>query len=238
MRRSIPHRFAGNTELSTAKEKPIKRRRGTSDARERIFNAAVALVCAGGPAAATARAICDKAEVTAPTLYHYFGDLNKLYNEVLELMYVPEAQAHPGKEFSDPRGMIDYMWECCVGTATTKPELIELKNQMLAGGDVPESMVKFYARLERAFIEISQHEKLNFSPEVAATMYWAAATGIATRIAAAEHNVSYPKGAAEALKHVLLNAIFVDYKEQPVPAKTKRSTTRAKRPAVAVDAAS
>lgn len=206
--------------MTTTKEKPSKARRGTGTARERIFNAAVELVCEGGPSAATARAICQKANITAPTLYHYFGDLYLLYNEVLELMYVPEIQALPGKEYTDPRGMIDHMWQRTVGTAFTMPGLVELKNQMVASGKVPDCMMSFYARLERAFVQIAQQEKLNFAPEVAAAMLWSAATGVATRIATAQHGVAYPKGTDEALKSILLNAIFAA--PQALPAATKK----------------
>lgn len=201
-------------------KKPSKKRPDAGTARARIFDAAVDLVCSGGPGAATARAICQQANITAPTLYHYFGDLYLLYNEVLELMYVPELEAHPGKEYSDPRGMIDYMWQCTVGTAFTKPGLVELKNQMVSTGKIPDCMRNFYARLERAFVQIARNEKLNFPPNVAAAMLWAAATGMATRIATAQHGIPYPKGSAEKLKSILVASLLEV--QSPVAAPKKR----------------
>lgn len=199
---------------TTAKSKPTRRRRGSSTARERIFEATVKLVYEGGPGNATARNICDRANITAPTLYHYFGDLYLLYNEVLELMYVPEMEAHPGKELSDPLGMIDYMWQCCVGTAFIQPRLVELKNAMVASGTIPTSMMNFYARLERAFTQLGKDGKLHFAPDIAATMLWSAATGLATRIATGTHGVRYPAGADEALKQVLLDSILAAPKKK------------------------
>lgn len=213
--------------MPVTKEKSTKNRRRTGPARDRIFDAAVELVCAGGPGAASARAICQKAKITAPTLYYYFDDLYQLYNEVLELMYVPEMQAHPGKEFTDPRGMIDYMWQRCVGIAFTEPGLVELTNEMVSAGKVPDCMMKLYARLENSFLQISRHEKLNCAPEMAAAMFWSAATGLATRIATSSHGVAYPAGTDEMLKQAVLKAIFPEPKMKAVT-KKKSPSVRAK----------
>lgn len=155
--------------------------------RERIFRAALALITKDGPGAASARAICAKARITAPTLYRHFADLSSLYDEVLKVMYVPEAQAHPGREYSDPEGMINYMWDCIIGTAISNPGIVDLKNQLVATGAVPESMMQFYARLEIAFEELGRRERLFYPPKVASVMYWGAAIGMARMIASARH---------------------------------------------------
>ena len=177
--------------------------------RERIFNAAVELVCTGGPAAATARAICEKSQITAPTLYHYFGDLYLLYDAVLQLMFVPEAQAHPGREHTDPPGMINYMWDCCVGTAQTNPGIVELKGQLISMGKVPHSMKHFYARLERAFEQLARDGALNFPPKVAATMFWSAAVGTANMIASGRHSgLIHPAQSVETLRSLVLGAVL------------------------------
>jgi AcrR family transcriptional regulator len=158
-----------------------------SSVRDRIFWAAASLISAGGTAAASARAICKKARITAPTLYRHFGDLDSLYDELLTLMYIPEAQAHPGREHTDPSGMIEYMWDCCVGAAIRNPGLVDLKSQLSAAGRTPESMLQFYGRLEASFEELGKRKLLNYSPKVAAAMYWGAAIGMARMIASSRH---------------------------------------------------
>ena len=55
----------------------------TYNMRDQILSAAGELLRNHGPSKATARAICDAAGVKAPTLYHYFGDLDRLYREVV-----------------------------------------------------------------------------------------------------------------------------------------------------------
>jgi AcrR family transcriptional regulator len=213
--------------------KAIRRRvKKSQPVRARILQAAVDLVCKGGPGTATARAICQNARVTAPALYHHFGDLYGLFNEVLELMYVPEAVAHPKLELTDPRGMIDYMWDCCVDPATANPGLVELKNQLIAAGKIPASMLNFYARLEKAFEQLARRNALKFSPKMAATMFWAAASGIAMRIASAQHGGSpaYPNKVTETLKSIMLDAILLDAdsKQSKAPSRLRaKGRTRA-----------
>lgn len=58
----------------------------SSPVRDRLLDAAEALIEASGPAgtdALTTRAVCDRAGVTAPTLYHHFGDKDGLVTAVL-----------------------------------------------------------------------------------------------------------------------------------------------------------
>lgn len=198
-----------------------------SPVRDRIFRAAASLIAEGGPSAASARAICVKAHITAPTLYRHFGDLNGLYGELLSLMYVPEAQAHPGREFSDPLGMIEYMWDCCVGTAIRAPGLVDLKNQLAAAGNTPPSMMQFYRRLEISFEELDRRQLLKQQPRVAAAMYWAAALGIARMIASSRHGApDCSPVAGEALREAVLEALILP--QPSTPSRPPAGNTRHK----------
>jgi AcrR family transcriptional regulator len=209
--------------MSRARNKKTPVRSKDLPARERIFQAAVDLVCEGGPGAATARAICEKARITAPTLYHYYGDLYQLYDEVLQLMYVPEVLAHPGREFTDPRGMIEYMWDCCVGTAKKRPGIVELRSLLVSMERTPPSLLNFYARLELAFEQLALKSPLNFPPKTAAAMFWSAAIGTSQMIAATGHRgAPFPAGADDKLRESVLNAIIED-----APARKDARTSKA-----------
>ncbi|MDO8408839.1 MAG: TetR/AcrR family transcriptional regulator [Phenylobacterium sp.] len=48
-----------------------------------LLDAAASLLERGGPAAVTTRAVLDEAGVTAPTLYHHFGDKDGLLDALL-----------------------------------------------------------------------------------------------------------------------------------------------------------
>ena len=54
------------------------------DVRQRIVAAAAALIAAGGPDAATTRAVATAASVQAPTIYRLFGDKRGLLDAVAE----------------------------------------------------------------------------------------------------------------------------------------------------------
>ena len=124
-------------------------------------------------------------------------------------MFVPEAQAHPGREYTDPLGMINYMWDRCVGTAQTNPGIVELTSQLISMGKIPQSMKQFYARLQRAFEQLAGAGELNFPPKVAATMFWAAAVGTADLFAAARHTgLTHPPESAETLRTLVLKAVL------------------------------
>jgi AcrR family transcriptional regulator len=197
--------------MARGKKKKSSSVRKALPARERIFRAAVDLVCRGGPGAATARAICEEAGITAPTLYHYYGDLYQLYDEVLQLMYVPEVLAFPGREFTDPRGMIEYMWECCVGTAKKQPGIVELRSLLVSMEKTPPSLLNFYARLDVAFEQLASKSPLNFPPKTAAAMFWSAAIGTSQMIAATGHRgAPFPTGADDMLRNSVLDAIIND----------------------------
>jgi AcrR family transcriptional regulator len=50
---------------------------------EALLRVAESLLEQGGPAAVTTRAVCDAANVGAPTLYHHYGDKNGLLDALV-----------------------------------------------------------------------------------------------------------------------------------------------------------
>ena len=54
------------------------------DVRDRIVDAASALLASGGPSAVTTRAVAADAGVQAPTIYRQFGDKDGLLQAVAE----------------------------------------------------------------------------------------------------------------------------------------------------------
>jgi hypothetical protein len=120
--------------------------------------------------------------------------------------------------------MIDYMWSCSVDTAKKRPGIVELKNQLVSMGKIPLSFSGFYARLEKAFEQLSLREPLNFPPKTAAAMFWSAAIGAALFIAASKDGgPSFPAGADERLRESVLNAIV---QKSPVTKHARNSKMR------------
>lgn len=63
------------------------RDRAAEATRRRILKVVEALLAEGGPEAASIRAICLRAEVTPPTVYHHFGDKQALIDRVVEACF-------------------------------------------------------------------------------------------------------------------------------------------------------
>jgi AcrR family transcriptional regulator len=156
--------------------------------RERIFNAALRLLRAGGTEAATMRAICDEAGITPPTLYHYFGDMKGLYREVVEQLMRSDAASAAG---FDPKEIIEQVWSSHIQTARNEPGLFDVWNRHIA------------------WDRLTSTSLLKVPPKTAAYVFWAAAHGMACLISASQHDgVPYARGAAENLKKSVLEGIF------------------------------
>lgn len=189
-----------------ARGKPVVREK--SAVRDRILKVASRLVRKHGPAGATARAICEAAGITAPTLYHYFNDLNGLYAEILVSIFVEYQADQPPDEVTEPVAMIDDIWDRLMHNAHNEAGVVDLLNRQLSNGQVPDILRGNYERLATAFEQLSKDTPMKVSSKVAAHMFWAGAQGMASLIVASRHGVPYPKGTAEAFKASLLHGIF------------------------------
>lgn len=92
---------------------------------DRIRMAALAVLRDGGPAALTTRAVCERAGVTAPTLYHHYGDKEGLLRAVAE----SELQAFFGrkqrmKPSDDPLRDVKRGWDDWIAFAIEQPDLV------------------------------------------------------------------------------------------------------------------
>lgn len=175
--------------------------------RERLILAATRQVIEGNLATVTARSICKEANVTAPTLYHFFADLPDLYCVVLERIYERGLVEHPDEQ-SDPAGVLDFAWTTQLKTALEQPGVIDLLNNLLSTGRVPEVLQRTFDRLERAFSVIAADRPLRVAPRLAAEIFWAAGLGMATLMAAGQHGVAIGGDGAEILREAVLARIF------------------------------
>jgi AcrR family transcriptional regulator len=196
-------------ELATLMKKHSRLRAAASTelpVRERIFNAALRLLRAGGTEAATMRAICDEAGITPPTLYHYFGDMKGLYREVVEQMMRSNAATAAG---FGPKETIEDVWSTHIQMARNEPGLFDVWNRHIAWDRMTSTSLHSYETLVQSFQALGKDYALKMPPKTAAYVFWAAVHGVACLIAASEHDgVPYARGAAENLKKSVLQGIF------------------------------
>jgi AcrR family transcriptional regulator len=117
-----------------------------------LLRAAGSLLERGGPDAVTTRAVCDAAEVTAPTLYHHFGDKNGLLDALVAKgvkAFLKRKQA--GADTDDALADLIAGWESFIDFASDRPQLFRLMVQRV--GDNPQildaTMTRTDARLAR-----------------------------------------------------------------------------------------
>jgi AcrR family transcriptional regulator len=177
--------------------------------RERILAAAAAILRDNGVEAASARAICHAAGITAPTLYHHFGDIEGLYRAVVEHAFHKSAK-HKRQTQRKLRGLaaIRAGWDSYVTFARNEPVLFALMNRALVTNRMPDVAWESLGVLEKHVRELADGQALSCSPELAARMLWAAAHGTACLALAGRLGSAANGLLSRALRESTLNAIL------------------------------
>jgi AcrR family transcriptional regulator len=178
-----------------------------TDRREKIFEAALALIREQGAAAATVRAICDRAGVKPPTIYHYFGDLPGLHRAVTEAVFAESLRRKGGEPRDDALEEIEAGWDAYVDFAADEPNLFAVMNQEIASAPLPANALASFARLEENFRRLGRTRDIRHDPQTAAQMTWAAAHGAACLAAGSQHGLPDYRRFSDGLKHAVLAEI-------------------------------
>jgi AcrR family transcriptional regulator len=149
---------------------------------ENILSTAAVLLESGGPDALTSRAVCAAARITAPTLYHHFGDMNGLVNALVtkgiaEFMAAKRA----ARQSLDPTIGLRRGWDAWIDFALQRPALFKLMIERAArdaelGREVHKIMRD---NLER----MSELRVLTVDVDVAARVVQAASNGVLSLLA-------------------------------------------------------
>ncbi|SDW86123.1 TetR/AcrR family transcriptional regulator [Lysobacter enzymogenes] len=144
---------------------------------EKILNAAARLLEEHGAEAVTTRSVCQAAGVTAPTLYHHFGDKNGLVRALVdrgiaEFMVMKRAQRHSSDALTD----LGQGWRDWTDFGLERPSLFRL---MIEAARADPSVTRESFELMRGYLERLHDEgRLQVEPQVAADAMWAAASGV------------------------------------------------------------
>lgn len=135
-----------------------------SPTRDRLLAAAGELLTES-PDVST-RAICDRAGVQAPTLYHYFGNKQGLLAAVVEARFT----AHMGTMAAngDPVAALRESWDRHVRFGLTNPNHYALTSTLMPTGE---------KLLTVLLNDIARHGRLRTAPEIAARQLVAANVG-------------------------------------------------------------
>ena len=158
--------------------------------RERILDAALVLLTAGGRDAVTTRAVAEAAGVQPPVLYRLFQDKRGLLDAVTEYgfaMYLSEKrQPHPAE---DPIQFLRDGWARHIQFGLSHPELYLLMYADPRSIETRHSVPNAHPGLRAHMQRIAAAGRLRLPESLAADLFHAAACGVVmTLLAASEKN--------------------------------------------------
>ncbi|MQY22153.1 TetR/AcrR family transcriptional regulator [Nocardia macrotermitis] len=189
------------------------------DQRERILDAAVALLTEAGPAALSTRAVATAAGVQTPTLYRLFGDKDALLDAIASFgfeSYLAEKRAFVPS--MDPIEDLRRGWETHVEFGLANPAIYTLMYANPRPGRHPAAVIENRAILRGMLDRANEHGLLRVPVDAAVTAIEASTTG------AVLHLLARPERSRDArsirpLRDIVLDALT----EAPAPRAEHRS---------------
>ena len=148
------------------------------EARERILTAAAQLLVESNGEPVSTRAICNRADVGPPTLYHHFGDKDGLFDAVVAQRFaefLAAARAVPGS--GDPVEDLRRGWEFHVGFGRANPAFYVLMYAQPAREGKPKAASGARADLVALLQDVAGAGRLRGEVELAADTIEAAVVG-------------------------------------------------------------
>jgi len=174
-----------------------KARPATASTRDAVLAAAEAILARGGEAALSIRELCAQVGVTAPTIYHHFGDKDGLVAEVVDACFAEFDRAlAKGPLPDDPVAALGWGFDRYVAYGGAHPAHYRLLFQRKLVKPTPAG-VAAYARLERLVDAIAAAGRLAAPVSEAAPAFWAGCHGVTTLVIA-----GFLTPAAPAVRHV------------------------------------
>jgi AcrR family transcriptional regulator len=164
-----------------------------SPTRDRLLAAAGALLTES-PDVST-RAICERAGVQAPTLYHHFGNKQGLLAAVVETGFTEHMRAVTVVD--DPVAALRESWDHHVRYGVANPNHYALTSTLMPVA------VELLAGLLN---EIARHGRLTTAPEIAARQLVAANVGATLGLLAGEQDTAW----SDQLRDTLIAAVVTD----------------------------
>lgn len=186
------------------------------DTREQLVHHALAVIDEQGLPGFTTRIVCARSGVTAPTLYHHFGDADGLLDAAVSLgfeQFMQRKRMQPRR--TDPEVQVLAGWDDYVAFARERPQLyLAMTMRTLEGRNITaarESREHLISRLER----LASTRQLAHPLGTIADILWATVHA-ASMLHIRKRNEKVPRAAIAALRETAERAL------QPA-AKTARS---------------
>lgn len=165
------------------------------DTRRNLINAALQVLDEGGEAAFSTRAVLSIAKLSAPTLYHHFGNADGMLSAAVteafaQLLHAKTAAA----SVQDPVTALRNGWDDYVAFAATRPRIYAaMLSRVLQGGEI-EAAGQAWAHLLAQLDAVAKAGRLALPVAEAAELMWASSSAAALLHVTARLRRSPPPG--------------------------------------------
>lgn len=143
---------------------------------DKILAAALKVLEEEGGAQFSTRAVCAIAQVSAPTLYHHFGNADGLLSAAVVEAFRQFLESKNAAVVSTiPETALRQGWDDYVSFAATRPRLYAAMMGRLLEGAQIEAADQAYQKLVQNIQEIAAKGQLAVSVETAVDLAWASA---------------------------------------------------------------
>lgn len=146
---------------------------------DQILSAAANLLAKGGADDVTTRAVCQAAGVTAPTLYHHFGDKDGLMRALVTQGIAKfMARKRANHQTVDALADLRRGWFDWIAFALERPKLFRLMVESTRSD--PSASQEAFVIMREIVKRLAAEGRLTTDVETAARTIWAASNGVLT----------------------------------------------------------
>ncbi len=204
------------------------------DTRQRIVQAAAALLAVGGREAVSSRAVAAAAGIQAPTIYRLFGDMRGLLDAVIAVTLAAYVREEAGRASTgDPVEDLRHGWDLNVAFGLANPAIYQLMYGDPRPGAVRSAVGEGGALLRALVARVAEAGRLRVGVDQAVLMIQAAGSGVTLTLLGTAP-VERDPALSEVTREAILAAIIAD---EPAPEATVgNGPNRAAQRAVALKA--
>ncbi|CAB4891636.1 unannotated protein [freshwater metagenome] len=207
--------------------------------RDRILLAAASLLDEAAGGAVSTRAVCERAGVQAPTLYHHFGSRQGLLDAVVSHGFREHLAARQDREGGTPEDPVDAVregWDAHVRFGLDHPETYAMIYGAVRPGE-PCGVAREVEAMIRATLEpAARSGRLRVTPAQAAAEVFAASSGVTLALIQQPAD-GRDDGLSHRVRDAVLAAVLVDGPSSPTPAPGDGPAASAVALTAALDAA-
>lgn len=186
----------------------------TMSMKEKILRVAAKIIAQKGIKAASTRAICVEAEITAPTLYYYFRNKNELLNAVTSWAFDKHTK-HVIEKTKQPsaKQKLNELWNSYIDFALQEQELFTTMILAITNGNIPSVAAECFVQLQSTFQELGEQGKLKCDYKTSTHAFLATAHGLASLYLSSKKSANNDTAffrRSQVIKKIMVDALLIE----------------------------